>query len=628
VSVRDDDGKRGEMAQRWIGLVTAAVLVTSCSSSRPTSRSSSGSPPVVGPATAWDRVLDQVGPDGSVSAATALQAFALAYGPLPGVTVPPGPVGMIRSGSGPIRWLISRWPELGPDQQAAASRLVPQLTGESDQPTARPSHSFVAPAHTAAKHPPAYYTALAASMADEITAHVGVTMQLTVTAAEGRTEKTTSAADTGIYNASGGKTGTATRCEITISPAGAAEAPDDLEDTIGHEVWHCFQGQIIGLAAFYSASTPPWIIEGQAEWVGDSLRPTAEANAAWNGYVHAPGRRLFARSYDAVGFYSHLTEAHVDTWKRLVPVLEKSDNVERFETSGATSDEFLDTWASGFFREPTYGTAWQMTGPGLTDAFSGAVRLVLTVDNGEQLPFAAAPYADAIFGLSSKADVVSFAVTGHARLADPMSRLDFVVNAGGTFCTRDGGCECPPGSVFSGAPPTPLSAESALAVTGGGDGTKGTITATSLEKFCAPQPTPGYVWHLDSPSHYSGGSSHTVIDAYACGSLRGPWQASVHITHGPASTGDPPLDKTVRFGWTFDGKGHAAPTVGPYQDTVFGSAHTIIYYPQLRLDEANAAITVVSLEGSEDGSPRIDVTDELDRAGEPVPVAAGKPPRC
>jgi hypothetical protein len=40
------------------------------------------------PASAWARVLTQIRPDGTVSKATALQAFSIVYGPLPGVPSP------------------------------------------------------------------------------------------------------------------------------------------------------------------------------------------------------------------------------------------------------------------------------------------------------------------------------------------------------------------------------------------------------------------------------------------------------------------------------------------------------------------------------------------------------------
>jgi hypothetical protein len=102
----------------------------------------------------------------------------------------------------------------------------------------------------------------------------------------------------------------------------------------------------------------------------------------------------------------------------------------------------------------------------------------------------------------------------------------------------------------------------------------------------------------------------------------------VHITHGPALASDPPLDATVKFTWTFGRDGRATPIVGPYKDTLHGQTYTIIYYPVIQLDEARGTITIVSMEGSEDGSQRIDVTNQLDRIGEAVPLTTSKPPAC
>lgn len=149
----------------------------------------------------------------------------------------------------------------------------------------------------------------------------------------------------------------------------------------------------------------------------------------------------------------------------------------------------------------------------------------------------------------------------------------------------------------------------------------------ALDDYCTPTGS-GANWHLDRPANYSGGPSHVVVDAYTCRDLRGPWQGTLHVTHAPAVAGDPPLDQLIEFTWTFDRDSRAQVTVGPYEDTVFGTTHTIIYYPSIQLDEAAGTITVNSLEGSEDGNPRIDVTSQLARAGEAVPLDARTPPGC
>src|SRR5262249_34604020 len=71
--------------------------------------------------TAWDKVLDQVRPDGSVTVSTALQAFSLAIAPLSGVRVPAGPA-RIPDGTLAISWVLAKFSRLTAAQQAAVTQ--------------------------------------------------------------------------------------------------------------------------------------------------------------------------------------------------------------------------------------------------------------------------------------------------------------------------------------------------------------------------------------------------------------------------------------------------------------------------------------------------------------------------
>ncbi len=531
----------GSARWRWVALATILMIVLACAFT-PTPASTpivpSLTPATVtpdtapapteaapAPASAWDQVLDQIQPDGTVTAATALQAFALAFGPLPGVTVPDGPLSPIRSGSGALRWLVGHWEEITAEQRAEAVRLVPELAGAGAAPSAVRQPDRVAGATTsdvvATVRPPTYYAVLAQTMADEIEAQTHLHLDLTLIAHEGRTQKTTSLADTGVYNAQGGTTGAVARCVITISPTGAAQSGADLEDTLGHEVWHCYQGQIRGLAWYYAPPTPDWLIEGQAEWVGDALRPTAAA-VGWEKYVLQPEKALFTRSYDAIGFYAHLMQAQINTWDVLIPMLQADDNNgARFEASGALADQFLDTWASSYFREPAMGPAWEMEGPGLP-ASRGPVRLVLAAAEGQTQPFSAPAYANRVYAVSASAEIIVFTVQGHVRLGDPGFKQEYVLS-GGSFCTKPDGCTCPPGTTFAGPPPIHLSAESLLGVTGGPDGAQGTVAGYALKDFC--HPPDGTPWSLVFWSPDLGDAAPPLLVAYTCDGLVSTWHA-------------------------------------------------------------------------------------------------------
>src|SRR5262245_40517962 len=99
------------LAAAMIGLALVAVDCTG--GGTPTSSTSPAGVP------AFQRVLARIGADGTIDRDTALQAFALAFGPLPGVHVPAGPAEEIPSGSGPLRWVLAQFSRLTQAQRTA-----------------------------------------------------------------------------------------------------------------------------------------------------------------------------------------------------------------------------------------------------------------------------------------------------------------------------------------------------------------------------------------------------------------------------------------------------------------------------------------------------------------------------
>jgi hypothetical protein len=97
-------------------LAAAALLLAGCTATpaRPSK------PATAGGADAWQRTLDQIDADGGVSVRTALAAFAIAIGPVPGAPVTPGQApSVLPSGTIAVDWVLAQWAALNPAQQAA-----------------------------------------------------------------------------------------------------------------------------------------------------------------------------------------------------------------------------------------------------------------------------------------------------------------------------------------------------------------------------------------------------------------------------------------------------------------------------------------------------------------------------
>jgi hypothetical protein len=227
----------------------------------------------------------------------------------------------------------------------------------------------------------------------------------------------------------------------------------------------------------------PWIIEGQANWVGNSLAPGATLDDGyWSDYLVLPGTPLFTQAYSAMGFYAQLESSGTDVWHRLDPMLQASGNAAAFQAAGANGDAFLNDWASGFLRKPDRGSAWDIVGANVTSD-AGPVS-VMDVPNGGSAQASSKAYTNSLYGIpAAAADVLTFSFSGHARVSDATGH-DYLVNGQGTFCHRDGGCECPGAGSDQGPPLLPLQGIAVLAVTGDPGGDSGTVTGKSLDDYC------------------------------------------------------------------------------------------------------------------------------------------------
>ncbi|HEY7024113.1 MAG TPA: hypothetical protein VH371_04040, partial [Candidatus Limnocylindrales bacterium] len=457
-------------AARALGVLLVLILA-GCSAQPP---SPSPSDAVTAGDSSYDHLFDQIGDDGSVSMATALQAFALAIAPLPGVTPPQGsdpPLYERMDATFAIDWLTPYLDQLTPDQQAAvAAALTPASDAVVIQPTGAPGatpNGFVpnealaaGPGFVSDASPDQVYVDQVSAAVPVIAAKLGRGLHWPINVTLNPTQK--AGADFLAYTEpelSQGRT-KMTGCNVFVNPLLVAQNDFPLvQEAMAHEAFHCFQLQLefeTGHLTFYNAPTNKgkatrygWIIEGQAQWVGEAVAgPTQDGDAWWSIYLASPERPLWRRTYDAQGFYQHLAEEGIDPWSVFDAMLETDSDQAAYLAANGSNDQFLNTWASGFVRNQSLPQAWDAQGPWFTNAHAQVV--VKPVKNGDSFPLEAAPVTNADFALQSTADITELTFKGHARMytdgvdTPAVETVDLCTN------TTANACNCPAGLYYNG----------------------------------------------------------------------------------------------------------------------------------------------------------------------------------
>jgi len=238
-------------------------------------------------------------------------------------------------------------------------------------------------------------------------------------------------------------------CRLILPPfSRLAGALATVENTLAHELFHCFQFALPGYRA-----TPMWVVEGTAEWVGTFIGGTDGTTAGrWASWLATPETGLFRRSYDALGFFELMEQDGIDPWIRLDAMhtaLWRDGNQAAYDVAvGDRGTTFAALIASSRVRQPTAGDDWDTRGTGVTGH-----RMVTEQPVAPGAPATLGPYHPGGYGsaavlLRPTADVLTIAGGGSVTVlgfegAPTVTSLDSVR---GDFCLRSGGCTCPDGS--------------------------------------------------------------------------------------------------------------------------------------------------------------------------------------
>ena len=315
--------------------------------------------------------------------------------------------------------------------------------------------------------------------------------------------------------------------------------------TIARMVFQCFIGAIAGMDNYSSLRQRRWIFDGAAAWGAVNVTNPAGARQWWANYLQSPETPLFDRTFDAIGFYAHLSETGVDTFAAMRQMWTAGGDQAAFAVSGATSEAFMTTWASGLARQPDRGKPWDATGAYIPG--DSAPITSTGVASGDSTTLTAAPYTNAIYQLDITADIVSLDATGYARLSD--STIDVARLGQNTYCTRPEGCAtCPDGTPISNPPP-PLQTGALLAMSGGAKATSVTISGQELP--CEPEEEGEAVTATVERPGSDGVLPGTVVELTSCNGAYGDWSGVFRL--GGLSSGGfevPFVEAPVAFSFT------------------------------------------------------------------------------
>jgi hypothetical protein len=300
-----------------------------------------------------------VQPNGEIGLPTALDAFDQTVADLPGVKARKGEIGELPDATFAIEEIAGHLDELTDDQRGVytaattptSAAPAPKRAPVTPEEQAR-DLSYVDDARRVmTAHGYAFPRPITLSFTDDQAGHD---------------------ADTLAYTGAGDILGTSNTCDIFLLPNGRAQSPDETRFTLSHETAHCAQH------AFYSSvaqalKVPMWVKEGGADWLGASAAKEASGVDVpighWGTWLSWTSFDLFTRTYPAMGFFAMLQQAGIDTFQRYQDVMRgavASGSKGAFAAAIAGAPAvFTDRWGPGFVRDPSLGTDWDLTGPGI-----------------------------------------------------------------------------------------------------------------------------------------------------------------------------------------------------------------------------------------------------------------------
>lgn len=393
------------------------------------------SPPVpTSPGGVWQsEVLSSMDANGQVSRTAALEAFAMTYGPIPGVEAKRGDATVPFCGMEVLALLAPHYAKLEPEKKAAIAAAVRGGTSAKATRNQPPPSLFVPPGYDDLLLELAEAGGAPRTPSDAERAFVEGTLQEGRAFIEPHAPRGTPfrlkllykpiefLAGTGSRDWTGAEAFIPVALEARTQPMSShpecyirlgtwASNPANgraAKAALIHELFHCYQyahfsGSYLQIFGGAPNPLPLWIREGTAAWVGEAAVGGGQGFYAdgWGSfYLLSNHYDLYRGSYSAYGFFETLASQGDDVWPRIWNGLTPGvDNDTHFAQVMGRDIAKLDKVPSAAFKRPEWGAAWtfpsRIFSPGLADTrrrthqagfmAPGASSLSLDADPGEQ----------------------------------------------------------------------------------------------------------------------------------------------------------------------------------------------------------------------------------------------------
>jgi hypothetical protein len=509
----------------------------------------------------------------------ALWEFDQTVAPLPGVRVPRGAVGREASGTAAIAALDRYRRRLTRRQRAVFNRaLRPAGPSVTISPTGGPAR-----AHGAVglgDLPAITIEALARLRAHGIVFTHPI--KLTLSSRNKGLERMNTLAQW-LY-----KLGSA--CAIEVRPSGARASLILRRRFLLHELMHCAAAEQVTRAQF--DSQPQYVQEGLAEWgsyrVSVEWQGTVGPGNWWSTYLASPQLSLFARSYDAVGFWSLLEHEGVNVWASQPALVKHGGSGNAADPLQAAEDAapptFESDWGSTLATASTLGARWDLAGPDMPRRSEPQTAL----GNGASWGHVVARAGGYEGRLDISADVIRVQSLSsiHGWLRDSAG-ADHDLPTDSRYCTDGKGCVCPNGQKLGYAEIPP--GEARVGFADASQTGAVVVTGESLDQHCKTRHK-GALEILASPgltvlATFNSGTCSVTKGKFRATARDGAWSITVKIDHFVDYDTVYPLQHGSDPGFTIGGPG------GPYSNRFAGPAGApasgqIRFYPdgrQMRL---------------------------------------------